>query len=79
MHEIELITPGVHRIRSKVLGQLDVANLDQNINYFMLLVNSVKQDLDEAKGVRLLYNLDQKIKGLEQRNDEEAPTIVEQA
>ncbi|CAM4797840.1 unnamed protein product [Rotaria magnacalcarata] len=79
MHEIELITPGVHRIRSKVLGQLDVANLDQNINYFMLLVDSVKQDLDEAKGVRLLYNLDQKIKGLEQRNDEEAPTIVEQA
>ena len=78
-HKIEPIAPGVRRIRSKVLGQLDVANLDQNINYFMSLVDSVNQNLDSEKGTRLLYNLGHKIKGLEQRNDEEAPTIIEQA
>ncbi|CAF1358829.1 unnamed protein product [Rotaria sordida] len=79
-HEIKPIArgAGVHRIRSKVLGLLDVANLDKNINYFMLLVDSMKRNLDEKTGIRLLYNSGRKIKGLEQRNDE-APTIIEQA
>jgi len=79
MHRIEPIAPGIHRIRSKVLGQLDVANLDQNTNYFMFLVDSVKQNLDFETGFQLLYNVRHKIKDLKQSNDEEAPTIVEQA
>ncbi|CAF4982787.1 unnamed protein product [Rotaria sp. Silwood1] len=79
MHETELIASNVHRIRSKMLGVLDIANLNKNINYFMLLVDSIKQNLDEETGIRLLYNFDHKIKGLEQNNDEEVPTIVEQA
>ncbi|CAF5001015.1 unnamed protein product [Rotaria sp. Silwood1] len=77
-HKIEPIESGIHRIRSKVLGLLDVANLDKNINYFMLLVDSVKRDLDAKTGIRLLYNFGHKIKGLDQ-GDDEAPTIVEQA
>ncbi|CAF3861957.1 unnamed protein product [Rotaria sp. Silwood1] len=44
MHETELIASNVHRIRSKMLGLLDIANLDKNINYFMLLVDSIKQN-----------------------------------
>ncbi|CAF2900206.1 unnamed protein product [Rotaria sp. Silwood2] len=78
-HKIEPIRSGVHRIRSKVLGLLDVANLDKNVNYFMLLVESMKRDLDANTGIRLLYNADHKIKGLDVRDDEESPTIVEQA
>ena len=45
----------------------------------MSLVDSVKEDLDSKTGVRLLYNSDHMIKDLKQRNDEEAPTIFEQA
>ncbi|CAF4035690.1 unnamed protein product, partial [Rotaria sp. Silwood1] len=76
---IKLIEPDVYQIQSKVLGLLDIANLDKNVDYFILLIKSMKRDLDASTGIRLLYNSDHKIKDLDERDDEEAPIIIEQA
>lgn len=52
------------QIRPKVLGQLNINDLDQNLEYFILLIDSVTRDLSVEEGVDLIYNKENKIVAL---------------
>ena len=49
------------QIRPKVLGQLNINDLDKNFEYFVLLIDSVTRDLSLEEGVDLIYNKKKKI------------------
>ncbi|CAF1195124.1 unnamed protein product [Rotaria sordida] len=80
MHEIKRFKDGDIRIKPKILGQLHVHNLDANLNnYFVLLIDSVKRDLTLEKGRLLIYNLNEKIRHLEEIQTDNVPWFIEQA
>ncbi|CAF1446253.1 unnamed protein product [Rotaria magnacalcarata] len=67
--------PDIHKIvhsmkkfnitQPKILGQLHVDHLEMNLNYFILLIDSVKRDLTFEDGTSLIYNLDGQIINLD--------------
>ncbi|CAF4173466.1 unnamed protein product, partial [Rotaria magnacalcarata] len=60
------------------LGQLHVNHLEINLNYFVLLIDSVKRDLTFEDGKSLIYNLDGQIINLDQIQMH-VPCFIEQA
>ncbi len=62
-HEVKS-TAGSTQIRPKVLGQLNISDLDKNFDYFILLIDSVRRDLSSEEGGDLIYNKKNKIVGL---------------
>ena len=78
-HEIYPSTDGFTRIIPKVLGQLHVGNLQNNLDYFVLLTDSVKRDLTREEGSSLIYNENRQILHLEEMAIEIMPSFIQQA
>ncbi|CAF1094569.1 unnamed protein product [Didymodactylos carnosus] len=72
-------TDRFHRIKPKVLGQLHVNDLDNNLSYFILLIDSVKRDLTPDEGISLIYDYNKQIQHLDRRQIENVPHFDEQA
>ncbi|CAF1012239.1 unnamed protein product [Rotaria sordida] len=81
--------PGAHRIyptadrynliEPRILGQLNMNDLENNSNHFISLVDSVKRDLTPKKGISLIYNLNGQIQNLKKKRITNVPSIAEQA
>ena len=68
-----------NRVTPIVLGQLHDDNLQDNLNYFVLLIDSVKRDLTLEEGSSLIYNRNRQILHLEEIAIENMPNFIEQA
>ncbi|CAF2969459.1 unnamed protein product [Rotaria sp. Silwood2] len=80
MHEIDSSTASTHRIRPKVLGRLNVDNLNDSITtYIIMLIDSVKRDLTPDIAIPLIYDSKKIIKQLDRRQEENVLSFVEQA
>ncbi|CAF2080192.1 unnamed protein product [Rotaria magnacalcarata] len=78
MHKIVHSTKKFNITQPKILGQLHVDHLEMNLNYFILLIDSVKRDLTFEDGTSLIYNLDGQIINLDEIQIH-VPCFVEQA
>jgi hypothetical protein len=58
---------------------LHVNDLSKNLDYFTLLIDSVKRDLSPDEGISLIYNRNERILNLDKRHVENVPSFVEQA
>jgi hypothetical protein len=79
MHEIVHSTTGQNRIKPKVLGQLRIDDLEDNLDYFTLLIDSVRRDLTLEEGISLIYNLKRQISKLDETQIEDVPSFDVQA
>jgi hypothetical protein len=78
-HEIDYSTASYSRIKPKILGRLALNKLEVNLDYFILLIDSVKRDLTPEEGIALIYNRNKKISHLQSKQLEDVPSFVEQA
>ncbi|CAF1195896.1 unnamed protein product [Rotaria sordida] len=78
-HEICQSTISYNRIEPKILGQLHVDNLQKNVDYFILLIDSVKRKLTCEEGRSLIYNLNTQIHHLEKISTENILSFEKQA
>ncbi|CAF1442808.1 unnamed protein product [Adineta ricciae] len=66
-------------IEPKILGRLKKSDLNSNLNYFILLIDSCARELEEKNGISLIYNENNQIVGLDRENIESIPYFDEQA
>jgi hypothetical protein len=78
-HEIDPFTASYSRIKPKILGRLALNKLKDNLDYFILLIDSVKRELTSREGIALIYNRNKKIRHLHRERIEDVPSFVEQA
>jgi hypothetical protein len=78
-HEIDHSTSSYSRIKPKILGQLALNRLKDNLDYFILLIDSVKRDLTWEEGITLIYNRNKEIRHLHRKQFDDVPSFVEQA
>ncbi|CAF2475183.1 unnamed protein product [Rotaria sp. Silwood2] len=80
IHEAHFDGTGVIQIRPKVLGRMPIDRLRDNINYIILLIDSVKRDLKRNVAVRMIYDLDSNIiSHIQRRHIEDIVDFDEQA
>ena len=78
-HDIVRSPDGSDRIKPKVLGQLHIGDVEKNLDYFVLLIDSVARDLSTEEGVSLIYDHENKILHLDKSLKEMVPSLPIQA
>ena len=63
-HVILFLAANPIKIKPRVLGYLHINDIQNNLKYFILLIDSVRRDLSLQEGVELIYNQKNIIQGL---------------